>query len=118
MAAGPARTAAPIPANSQPEPMIEVSDAHVAPMSPISRLRPMSPGLEAVAPTGPVSVAMIEFPSRSRGAGHPPIPGGHATGEWMLHGSALRCLNTVCTHRTTLRQYRRDPCRAEVAGSG
>ena len=44
MAAGPARTAAPIPANSQPEPMIEVSDAHVAPISPISRLRPMSPG--------------------------------------------------------------------------
>src|SRR6478672_2387703 len=31
--------------NSQPEPMIEVTDAHVAPMNPISRLRPTSVGL-------------------------------------------------------------------------
>src|SRR5580700_1020811 len=42
--------------NSQPEPMIEVSDAQVAPIRPISRLRPTSVGLV----TTTVSVAMID----------------------------------------------------------
>ena len=48
--------------NSQPEPMIEVSDAQVAPISPSSRLRPTSVGRVTVTP-GPapdVSVAMID----------------------------------------------------------
>src|SRR5215468_1418850 len=42
---------------SQPEPMIEVADAHMAPMNPISRLRPTSAGLVAGAID---SVAMSE----------------------------------------------------------
>ena len=64
-----ARTAAPPTAcaansapNSHPEPMIEVSDAQVAPISPSSRLRPTSVGWVTVTP-GPapdVSVAMID----------------------------------------------------------
>jgi hypothetical protein len=43
--------------------MIEVSDAQVAPISPISRRRPTSVGLVAVAPAVVVLVAMIELPS-------------------------------------------------------
>src|SRR5215831_20466412 len=43
-------------ANSQPEPMIDVSAAHVAPISPISRLRPTS-STAAVATAD--SVAML-----------------------------------------------------------
>ena len=46
MAAGPAKTTAPIAANNHPEPIIEVSDAQVAPISPISRRRPTSSGLD------------------------------------------------------------------------
>src|SRR5215510_6711052 len=46
--------------NSQPEPMIEVTDAHVAPMNPISRRRPTSVGLVLVA------TAMFEPSSRVR----------------------------------------------------
>ncbi len=47
-------------ANSQPEPMIEVSAAQVAPISPISRLRPTSSGAivateESVAMLNPLS---------------------------------------------------------------
>ena len=43
-AAPPTACAANSAPNSQPEPMIEVSDAQVAPISPISRLRPTSVG--------------------------------------------------------------------------
>jgi len=46
--------------NSQPEPMIELSDAQTAPMKPISRFSPTSVGLVTVAPAEPVSVAMID----------------------------------------------------------
>jgi hypothetical protein len=46
--------------NSQPEPMIEVTDAHVAPMNPISRRRPTSVGTVLVA------TAMFEPSSRVR----------------------------------------------------
>src|SRR6516162_2058179 len=46
-------------ANSQPEPMIDVSDAQVAPISPSSRLRPTSVGVVTVVTPG-VSVAMID----------------------------------------------------------
>ena len=49
--------------NSQPEPMIEVTDAQVAPMNPISRLRPTSAGLVLVA------TAMFEPSSRVRFSG-------------------------------------------------
>ncbi len=49
-------------ANSQPEPMIEVSAAQVAPISPISRLRPTSAGAEVGAAE---SVAMGEPSFRS-----------------------------------------------------
>ena len=49
-------------ANSQPEPMIDVSDAQVAPIRPNSRLRPTSAGLV----TSTVdSAAMIEPSFRS-----------------------------------------------------
>src|SRR6202042_3909125 len=61
-----ARTEAPPPAweaksapNSQPEPMIDVSDAHVAPISPSSRLRPTSVGVAT--PTPAVSAAIIDL---------------------------------------------------------
>src|SRR6516225_9137532 len=48
--------------NSQPEPMMDVSDAQVAPISPSSRLRPTSAGLTSTV----VSVAMIDlFPDRA-----------------------------------------------------
>src|SRR5487761_1854879 len=47
MAAVPAACAANSEANSHPEPMIEVSDDQMAPISPISRLRPTSAGLVA-----------------------------------------------------------------------
>ena len=40
----PAACAANSAPNSQPEPMIEVSDAQVAPIKPISRFRPTSVG--------------------------------------------------------------------------
>src|SRR5436190_24061510 len=43
-AAPPTACAAKSEPNSQPEPMIEVSDAQVAPTNPISRLRPTSVG--------------------------------------------------------------------------
>ena len=58
-------------AKSQPEPMIDVSDAQVAPISPSSRFRPTSVGLVTV--TG-VSVAMIDalFSIVPRGACRPP----------------------------------------------
>src|SRR3954451_20313722 len=44
IAAPPISTAAVSGANSQPEPMIEVSEAQVAPTSPSSRLSPTSAG--------------------------------------------------------------------------
>src|SRR6266700_7948152 len=50
--------------NSQPEPMSEVIDAQVAPISPISRLRPTSAGLVTGGVTD--SVAMFEPSSRVR----------------------------------------------------
>src|SRR5216683_8076634 len=61
-AAVPAACAANSEPNSQPEPMIEVSDAQVAPIRPISRLRPTSAGVVTVATD---SVAMIEPSFRS-----------------------------------------------------
>src|SRR6516225_11091039 len=45
--------------NSQPEPMIDVSDAQVAPTSPSSRLRPTSVGVSTAAPAA--SVAMCDL---------------------------------------------------------
>src|ERR1700743_3395970 len=45
IAAPPMTCAAPNDASSQPEPMIDVSDDHMAEISPSSRLRPTSPGL-------------------------------------------------------------------------
>src|SRR5260221_157530 len=62
IAAGPRYVAAKYEPNSQPEPMIEVSDAHMAPINPISRFRPTSTGL---VDTAEVSVAMIEPSFRS-----------------------------------------------------
>src|SRR6266852_3219037 len=56
-AAPPTNSAAESGANSQPEPMMDVSDAQVAPISPISRLRPTSAGLASVT----VSVAMLNL---------------------------------------------------------
>ena len=44
-AAPPTACAANSAPNSQPEPMIDVSDAQVAPISPSSRLRPTSAGV-------------------------------------------------------------------------
>ena len=44
--------------NSQPEPMIDVSDAQVAPISPSSRLKPTSVGVVTATPA--VSVAMCD----------------------------------------------------------
>jgi len=49
-------------ANSQPDPMIEVSAAQVAPISPISRLRPTSAGATVATEE---SVAMFEPSFRS-----------------------------------------------------
>ena len=60
MAAVPAEYAPFHEPNSQPEPMIEVADAHVAPMNPISRLSPTSVGVVLVA------TAMFEPSSRVR----------------------------------------------------
>src|SRR5215469_13815232 len=56
-AADPTATAAKYEPNSQPEPMMDVSDAQVAPISPISRLRPTSAGLVSTV----TSVAMIDL---------------------------------------------------------
>src|SRR5215831_14947796 len=47
--APPTSSAANSGANSQPEPMMDVSDAQVAPIRPNSRLRPTSAGLVSVA---------------------------------------------------------------------
>src|ERR1700733_1204255 len=57
--------------NSQPEPMIEVTDAQQAPISPISRFRPTSPGLVVAATAG--SVAMSEPPSGPHSWGDRPV---------------------------------------------
>jgi hypothetical protein len=62
-AADPTAVAAKYEPNSQPEPMIEVSDAQVAPISPISLLRPTSAGLVSVAATAmsePSSLVRIQ----------------------------------------------------------
>src|SRR5262249_27655871 len=56
-AAPPTRVAAPSGAKSQPEPMMDVSDAHAAPISPNSRFRPVWAG---VVWTAVLSVAMID----------------------------------------------------------
>src|SRR5580704_13185472 len=56
--------------NSQPEPMIDVSDAQVAPIRPNSRLRPTSVGWVTATPV--VSVAMVDlFSDRALRADHP-----------------------------------------------
>src|SRR5215472_1103751 len=57
MDAPPTSSAAPSGASSQPEPMMDVSDAQVAPTSPSSRLRPTSVGLVSTV----TSVAMIDL---------------------------------------------------------
>ncbi len=64
---GPAACTAKKAPKSQPDPMIDVSDAHVAPISPISRLRPTSAGLTSVATD---SAAMVEPSFRSAYVGH------------------------------------------------
>src|SRR5580700_2817117 len=56
--------------NSQPEPMSDVSDAHMAPMRPISRLRPTSAGLISVSTD---SAVMVEPSFRSAYVGHTPL---------------------------------------------
>jgi hypothetical protein len=50
IAAVPAAAAAYQAPNSQPEPMIVVSEEQIAPIGPISRLRPTSAGLVVIAP--------------------------------------------------------------------
>src|SRR5215469_6139256 len=57
MDAPPTAIAANSGANSQPEPMMDVSDAQVAPISPSSRLRPTSAGLVSTV----TSDAMIDL---------------------------------------------------------
>src|SRR5216683_3239154 len=78
-AAPPTNCAANSAPNSQPEPMIDVSDAQVAPISPSSRFKPISVGVVTATPE--VSVAMIDpFPIEPRRASHPrgeiPAPAG------------------------------------------
>jgi hypothetical protein len=67
-AAPPIATAAKYDPNSQPDPMIEVSEAQVAPISPISLLKPTSPGFMACD-----NLAMIDssFLDRAPGGSHP-----------------------------------------------
>jgi len=50
IAAVPAADAAYQAPNSQPEPMIAVSEEQIAPIGPISRLRPTSAGPAVIAP--------------------------------------------------------------------
>src|SRR6266516_1152751 len=78
-AAPPTACAAKSAPNSQPEPMIDVSDAQVAPISPSSRLKPTSVGAATATPEA--SVAMCDpFSDRgpaglaTRGARSPPQP--------------------------------------------
>ena len=66
-AIGPAACEAYSAPNSQPEPMMEVSDAQVAPINPISRLRPTSDGAVGVAATDSVAMVRTFFPVRIRG---------------------------------------------------
>src|SRR6184192_1933347 len=61
-------------ANSQPEPMIEVSDAQVAPIRPSSRFRPTSVGTTSVATD---SLAMFEPSSGVRIRGYTSKVGPH-----------------------------------------
>ena len=73
-AAVPAACAARNAPKSQPEPMIEVSDAQVAPIKPISRFRPTSVGTEAEAPTASVLLAMLDpFSDRAPQGCHPRV---------------------------------------------
>ncbi len=68
-AIGPAACAANSAPNSQPEPMMEVSDAQVAPINPISRLRPTSDGAVGVSRYG-LSCHGSEPSFRSAYVGH------------------------------------------------
>src|SRR6266487_4548634 len=70
MDAPPTASAANSGVNSQPEPMIDVSEAQVAPISPNSRLRPTSVGVVVVTPAA--SVAMIDPFSDRAPQGYPP----------------------------------------------
>src|SRR5690242_10869307 len=70
MAAPPTACAAKSAPNSQPEPMIDVSDAQVAPISPSSRLRPTSVGVVTATPA--VSAAMCHPFSDHAPQGVPP----------------------------------------------
>ena len=82
-AAAPAACAARNAPNSQPEPMIEVSDAQVAPIRPMSRFRPTSVGVTAVAPTDSVLLAMLDpFSDRAPWGGcHPRVGSSRYAGE-------------------------------------
>src|ERR1700733_1776863 len=66
-AIGPAACEAAAAPNSQPEPMMEVSDAQVAPINPISRLRPTSEGAFGGAATDSVDMFRTFFRVRIRG---------------------------------------------------
>src|SRR5205085_28669 len=59
-AAPPTSVAAPSGANSQPDPMIDVSDAQAAPIRPSSRFRPVSAGV-VVAAVLPVVMKVSSF---------------------------------------------------------
>ena len=70
-AAPPTACAANSAPNSQPEPMIDVSDAQVAPISPSSRLRPTSAGFVTATPAVSVLPCAIPFPIMPRRACQP-----------------------------------------------
>src|SRR5262249_21735390 len=70
-AAPPISCAAKNAPNSQPEPIMEVSDAQVAPISPISLLKPTSPGLMSCD-----NLAMIDSSFLDRAPGGMPPAGG------------------------------------------
>jgi hypothetical protein len=61
--------------NSQPDPMIEVTDAQVAPISPISRFRPTSAGRVSM---GTAAVAMSNLLSGPHTWGIRPLSRAHA----------------------------------------
>src|ERR1700684_2649751 len=66
--------------NSQPEPMIDVTDAQQAPISHISRFRPISLGLVVATTAG--SVAMSEPPSGPHSWGDCPVTRTPAS-DWL-----------------------------------
>ena len=91
--------------NSQPEPMIEVSDAQVAPISPISRLRPTSVGLVVVA-TDSVAMLGTFFPVRIRG------PYGRGVGLMVMivKRPEKKSVGFISVTRVTIRSRRDTYC--------